>query len=317
LEGTPQSITRGLLSRTFILQPGVTVSVPVGSNEYRFKPINNVGGESLTITAVPIQESIFNNTDPTGQADTCAPVKDFSAAAGADTCMEFQTECRQGNAPMDDCATFQYQVKWIFDLPSDRLAIGGPDWGINHDLSCPLVAGQFPESIFAGYSVSKTDPVYSGGDHKKSCNAPEWTTTAPVITTAAGFVGFEPPVSNTELNRIEAEQTVPLKWNLSDRFGTPVPNLTLCTDPTAGCTVPWVMLQSTRIACPGKKTPKTVSLKLLDGDFKNRGNGEYRFNWETDEDSRGCVTVVLNFELASGAALVTVSPANFKFKIDE
>jgi hypothetical protein len=315
LEGTPLSLTT--ISQTFILQPGVTVSVPVGNNLYKFKPIDNIGGELFTITAFPIRESVFDNILP-DPPDTCAPVKDASEAAGADTCFEFQHDCAQGTASTNDCDAFTYQVKWIFDLPLDRPAIGGVDWGIKHGAPCPVLAGGFDESIFAGYTVSKTDPVFSGGDHRPSCNAPEWTRGATPITTAAGFVGFEPPVSNTKLNRIEAEETVPLKWDLSDRFGIPITNLTLCTNPTdPSCTAPWVMLQSTRIACPGKKTPKKVGLKLLDGDFKNQGDGEYRFNWETDEDSRGCVTVVLNFELAPGAALVTVSPANFKFKLDE
>jgi hypothetical protein len=319
-EGSPLNcVAQG----TFILQPGVTVSLPVGTNLYKFKPLDNAGGESLTITAVSILESDFNNTggggvgfSPTTASDTsksCAPVQDFSTP-GAPTCLEFQHRCAGV-----DCEQFHYQVKWIFNLPPDTPSIGSVDWEIKHGVDCPVLAGQFDESIFVGYSVSKTDPVYQGGDHRPSCNAPEQTPGSPGITNA-GFVGFEPPVSNTELNRIEAERVVPLKWHLFDQSGSPVPNLNLCTDPTgATCTtiIPWVNIQSTRITCPSKKTPKTVGLKLLDGDFKNQGNGEYRFNWETDEDSRGCVTVVLNFELASGAALVTVSPANFKFKIDE
>jgi hypothetical protein len=306
LEGTPLSLTT--ISQTFILQPGVTVSVPVGNNLYKFKPIDNAPGVLLTITAVPILESAFEGGDP---PDTCAPVKDFSDAAHADTCIEFQHDitCTGLN-----CDQFHYQVKWIFDLPSDRPAIGGVDWGIKHDTPCPVFAGGFDESIFVGYTVSKTDPVYSGGDHRPSCNAPEWTHNAPPITTAAGFVGFEPPVSNTELNKIKAGRTVPLKWQLSDGSGIPVTSLTLCTGPTTGCIVPWVMIQSTPIVCPGSNATVTGGPTPLTGTFDNQGKGRYHFNWNTDPGSTGCVAVVLDFELATGAALVTASPANFIFK---
>jgi hypothetical protein len=300
--------------QTFTLEPGVTVSLPVGNNLYKFKPLDNAGGELLTITAISILESDFDNVDPLPKS--CVPVKDLTdAASGAHTCVEFQHDCAQGASLTDDCATFHYQLVFNYDLPSDLPAIGGPDWEIKHHVDCPLLTGEFDESIFVSYSVNKFDPRHAGGDTGPSCNAPEWTPGAPVITTATGFAGFDPPVSNTGLNTIKAGRTLPLKWLQLDRFGTPVTDLTLCTDPTGvTCGIPWVMIQSTPIVCPGNNASVTGGLTPLTGAFNNQGKGRYHFNWNTDPGSTGCVAVVLIFDLAGGPDRVVASPANFMFK---
>jgi hypothetical protein len=307
-DSPPNCVAQG----TFTLEPGVTVPLPVGNNLYKFKPLDNAGGESLTITAVSILESVFDNTDPA--VESCVPVRDLSEAAGAHKCVEFQHDCRQGSAVMNDCATFHYQVVFAYDLPTDLPAIGGPDWGLTHGVNCPLIAGQFVQSIFVAFLVNKVDPTHIGGDTGPSCNAPEWTPGVPPITSATGatgFVGFSPPVSNTSLNTIEPGRTVPLKWQQLDRFGTPVTNLTLCTGAT--CTTPWVKIQSTPIVCPGSSGTVTAGLTDLPGTFMNQGSGFYHFNWNTNLNSTGCVAVVLIFDLAPGAEVVVVSRANFRF----
>jgi hypothetical protein len=295
-----------LANGTFTLEPGVQIVLPVGNNEYRFEPLNNLGGEELTITAISVLRSDFDFVDP---PETCVPVKDFTAAAGAQTCVEFQHDCLQGTASSNDCATFLYTVKWIYDLPPDVPAIGGLDWGIKHGVNCPVFAGGFDQSIFVSYSVKKFDPVHRGGGGGPSCNAPEWTPGAPLITTATGFVGFDPPVSSP-VNTINAGRTVPLKWLQLDRFGTAVTNLTLCTDPSGlTCVIPWVMIQSTPIVCPGSNATVTGALTPLTGTFQNQKKGRYHFNWNTDPGSIGCVAVVLTFDTG-----VVASPANFIFK---
>jgi hypothetical protein len=304
-EPPPNCVANG----TFTLEPGVQIVLPVGNNEYRFEPLNNLGGEQLTITAFSELRSDFDSVDP---PETCVPVKDLTAAAGAQTCLEFQHDCSQGTASSNDCATFLYKVKWIYDLPPEVPALGGPDWKIIHGVDCPKTASDFAtaQSIFVAYSVKKFDPVHSGGGGGSSCNAPEWTPGAPLITTATGFVGFDPPVSTTDLNTIKAGRTVPLKWLQLDRFGIPVTNLTLCTD-TSGltCTPPWVMIQSTPIVCPGSNAIVTAGLTPLTGTFNNQRKGRYHFNWNTDPSSMGCVAVVLTFDTG-----VVASPANFSFK---
>ena len=295
---------------TFTLEPGVTVSLQVGPNNlYKFKPLDNAGGESLTITAVSLLESDFDNFG--SSTESCVPVRNFSQ--NAHTCIEFQHDCKvppSGSA----CSPFHYQVVFAYDLPTDLPAIGGPDWGLTHGVDCPLGAGQFVQSIFVAFLVNKVDPTHIGGDTGPSCNAPEWTPTATPITSATGatgFVGFFPPVSNTSLNTIEAGSTEPLKWEQLDRFGAPVTNLTLCTGAT--CTTPWVKIQSTPIVCPGSSGTVTAGLTNLPGTFMNQGGGFYHFNWNTNLNSTGCVAVVLIFDFAPTTEVVVVSRANFRF----
>ncbi|MBV9626197.1 MAG: PxKF domain-containing protein [Acidobacteria bacterium] len=309
-EGSPDSCEI-VIQQTFTLEPGVTVSLPVGNtNLYKFKPLDNVGGESLTITAISILESDFDNTDP--PVESCVPIREFSGTGYASrTCIEFQHDCSGS-----DCGTFHYQVVFNYDLPSDLPAIGGPDWRLRHGVDCPILASEqpFTQSIFIAYSVTRSDPKHVGGDTGPSCNVPEWTPSATPITSATGFVGFNPPVSNLSLNTIKAGRTVPLKWNQLDRFGTPVTNLTLCTDPTtATCIGTWVMAGATPIVCPpGTGGTVTAGLTALTGTFMNQGGGRYHFNWNTPSNSTGCVAVVFIFGLG-GPDQVVVSPANFSF----
>ena len=327
LEGTPTSF--GTISQTQTLQPGVQVIYPAGNDNIKFTPFNNVGGELLTITAVPVPQSAFGT--PVGfPGETCVPYKDFSDAAGVPTCVEFQAECTQGTATVNDCSTFLFQTVTNYDLPADLPAIGGPDYLIFHGQSAPLAtnpAGGL--SIFTEFGVLRLDPYTKGGSGGTGTVfvATFHTSATPITSgTTDTFLGFQSPVSNTSNNVVKAGSTVPLKWRQFDTSGNPVTNLSLCTaftvsnpDPPvctapSGVSAPWVNVQAVKV--PGvtcAADPGTNILTTFTGNsgLQNQGNGNYQFNWKTSGIPAGsCLNIV--FTYSSGAVIVT--PPEFQLK---
>jgi hypothetical protein len=326
LEGTPQSLTS--ISQTQTLHPGVQVIYPAGNDNIKFTPFNNVGGELLTITAVPVPQSAFGT--PVGfPGETCVPYKDFSDAAHVPTCVEFQADCSQGTASTNDCSTFLFQTVTNYDLPADLPAIGGPDYLIFHGKSAPLTDFSGGQSIFTEYGVLRLDPYTKGGSGGTGTVfvATFHTSATPITSgTTDTFLGFQSPVSNTSNNVVKAGSTVPLKWRQFDTSGNPVTNLSLCTaftvsnpDPPvctapSGVSAPWVNVQAVKV--PGvtcAADPGTNILTSFAGNsgLQNQGNGNYQFNWKTSGIPAGsCLNIV--FTYSSGAVIVT--PPEFQLK---
>jgi hypothetical protein len=320
LEGTPQSF--GTISQTQTLQPGVQNVYPVANDNYKITPLNNKGGESLTITAFPILRSVFDASPSTlFPGESCVPYKDFTAANGdLDTCVEFQATCTQGTASSNDCDTMLYQLTLNYDLPttgSTAGGIGGPDLLLVHSPTvCPQPASGFTLSIFSDYGVTRIDPFTKGGSGGHSCLVATFTPGAPAITsgTFSTFVGFEFPVSNTKLNPVFLPLPVPLSWDFRDSSGNPVTKLHLCNPISSSCKAPWVNLGAIPINCStGLVTnPTEVPISsFLNTGLLNLGRGEYSFVWDTHKGfNKGtCTRVVLKFDTG-----LTEFPATFQFR---
>src|ERR1700722_3891358 len=229
MEGTPASF--GQISQTQPVFPGVTTIYPIGNDNYKITPFNNHGGELVTITAFLLPKASF--VPPLlgpGSNESCIPYADFSGTT--DTCVEVHQTCAQGSAGSNDCDTFDYQMMTNYDLPTDLLAIGGPDYLYFQNQNCQANwANSTAQSVFLSYSVNKADPVTRGGTNPTNgCFVATYTPGAPLITgTTSTFEGFNSPVSDTSLNLVKAGSAVPLQWVQLDSQGNPVNGLSLCT----------------------------------------------------------------------------------------
>jgi hypothetical protein len=324
LEGTPASLGQ-------TIQPGGTYVYPVGKDNYKLMPFNNVGGELVTISFVQVPQLNFVAQAPgsTGAGETCVPYADFSSVQP--TCIEAQLTCVQGTASSNDCDTFLYQIMTNYDLPSTLPPIGGPDFLYFQNQSCPNGASG-AQSIFLSYNVNRFDPVTRGGSNPTNgCFVATYTLGAPPITSVSTFVGFQSPVSNTALNIVKAGSTVPLKWVQLDNLGNPViiPNLSLCTvlSPASVCTAPagisapWVFVQAYAVAgslCTADLTVGTDTLLTTATGGSGLQNlsttqpGLYQYNWKTPSGTPKGTCAEITFTYSSGAFLVT--PPEFQFK---
>jgi hypothetical protein len=298
------------VSVTHILQPGVqTIYTFPGKNDpYKITPSPySMGGESLTITAVPIPKSSF--IPPANfPNETCVPFADYSTD-GIDRCVEYQADCSFGGVPNGgDCSTLLYTLLESYDLPSDLPAIGGPDFLVVHGSGCPTSGAALAQSIFTDYYVTRIDPTTKGsGGGVRSCFEVTYTPGAPPITgdgtTTSRFVGWESPIVDSALNQVKAGSTRPLIFNWKDNLGNPITNLTYCGNFSGtGCTAPWVNLSSFGIVCPNgaatnPATDDSTISSAGDSGFQNLGDGNYQMNWKIPKAWKGaCANVQVTFD---------------------
>jgi hypothetical protein len=296
--------------QTQTLAAGTTAIFPVGTDDYELAPIDNVGGEQITILPVPVLQSSSNpgsnasNTFAPGtlfSTFSCTPYGDFSEA-GNPECTEFQVTCSGAS----DCETFLYTTTSHYIFPPGFTGLGGPGLLKATGQPCPPPpTNLWDKNIFLSYSQ---DPTHHGGGGGLSCFVAAFTPGDQEVTSAVSFEGFEWPVSDTRLNYIIAGFPVPLSWDYD------VPNLTVCSNANGtGCTAPWVYPSSIQIACPHgspvppNPSPITVS-RLLNFGKGEQGLTEYFFFWITQRHSKGCVSVVLTFDTG-----LSVVPAQFKY----
>ena len=301
--------------QTQTLNGGGTVIFPVGTDDYQLAGLDNAGGEQISILPIPVLQSLSNpgsnasNTFNPGalfSTFSCAPYGDFSEV-GNPECIEFQLTC----AAASDCEQFLYTATTHYSFPPGFPGIGGPGFLKASGQSCP--SSLFDKNILSFYTQ---DTTHRGGGGGLSCFVAAFTPGDPIVTSFSSFVGFQAPVSDTQINFIHAPQAVPLGWQQFLSPNIPLTNLTFCSSPnpaTGSCTVPWVNLGTIPITCPGGKpvhseTETTISAAGNSG-LQNFGNGLYQFNWKTVKGSTGCVIVVATFD--SG---LTVYPATFQYK---
>jgi hypothetical protein len=320
LEGTPASLGQ-------TIEPGGTYVYPIGNDNYKVMPFNNLGGEVLTISFVPVPQSAF--VAPAGfTGETCVPYADFSSVQH--TCIEAHVTCAQGTATSNDCDTFLYQLMTNYDLPADLPAIGGPDYLYFQNQSCPTTAASTAQSVFLSYNVNRFDPVTRGGSNPTNgCFVATYTpTAAPISGGTSTFVGFQSPVSNTALNVVKAGSAVPLKWVQLDNQGVPVTNLSLCTaissstcTAPAGLSAPWLFVQAYTVPgvlCTADVTAGTDTLATTAAGGSGLQNlsstqpGLYQYNWKTPSRTPKGTCAEITFTYSSGAFLVT--PPEFQFK---
>jgi hypothetical protein len=298
--------------QTQTLTAGGTAKFPVGNDDYELAALDNTGGEQITLLPIPVLQfsseagSNASNTFNPGtvfSTFSCAPYGDFSEA-GNPECVEFQLTC----SPVDsDCEQFLYTATTHYSFPQDFPGIGGPGFLKASGQNCP--SSLFDENIFSFYTQ---DTTHQGGGGGLSCLVAAFTLNDPIVASFSSFVGFQPPVSNGQINVIQAGSTVPLIWQQFSAPNVPVTNLTFCSSlhPPAGtCTAPWVNLGTIPAACSGDSDDETTIAAAGNSGLQNLGNGLYQFNWKTVKGSKGCVIVVETFD--SG---LVVFPATFKYK---
>jgi YVTN family beta-propeller protein len=312
--------------------PGTTTTFTFKTDTYKFTGVTNHGGEQVTVTAFTVAKSSFPTL--TGfSSETCVPYGDYSAAMGHDTCVEFQVHCQVSPTDTTPC-NFIYLVATGYDLPADLSGgIGGPDFLVAHGVDCLLTSRSMVQSIFLSYEPTVKDPTTRGTSGGPSCFVATYTPGAPPITsgTTSRFVGFQSPVSNTDLNKVKAGSTRPLPFEFFDILGHPVENLSLCNSFTLTFTAtgavnvcndvpavqtPWVNLASFGVPCsPGapinQSTGGTLDFPGKSG-LINHGDGNYQLNWKTMKGWAGfCANVVVTFD--SGLMVV---PATLGFQFN-
>jgi len=305
--------------------PGTTTTFIVNTDTYKITGLDNRGGEQVTVDAFVIPQSLFPTfLSGPGAGETCVPYGDYTT--DVDTCVLFQVHCQLSAIDATVC-DFDYDVATGYDLPADLSGgIGGPDFLVAHGVDCPLTSTSPVQSIFLTYEPGVKDPTTRGGSRGPSCFVATFHPSAPPITTGVGFVGWGPPVVNTDLNRVKAGATRPLLFQFFDSLGNPVTGLsfcnsftgTACNDP--GVTAPWINISTFGIACPNAavvnfSTDATVSSSGNSG-FQNNGGGNYQVNWQTQKAWKGsCANVQVTY-FTGGTANVVLFPAIVGFQFN-
>jgi hypothetical protein len=296
--------------QTRTLTPGGTAIFPVGTDDYELAALDNAGGEQISLLPVPVLQFSTepgSNTSNTFNPGTlfpsfsCAPYGDFSEA-GNPECVEFQLTC----AGASDCEQFLYTATTHYSFPQGFPGIGGPGFLKAGDQLCP--SSLFDKNIFSFYTQ---DTTHQGGGGGLSCFVAAFTPNDPIVASFTSFVGFQSPISDTQINIINAGKAVPLVWQLFLAPNTPNTGLTFCSNRSGtNCTAPWVNLGTLPVTCPGGSPVHSETITAAgNSGLQNFGNGSYQFNWQTVKGSKGCVTVVATFD--SG---LVVYPATFQYK---
>lgn len=310
----PDSLACGgyTATQTQTLKSGATIKFPFGVDDYEVAAVSNAGGEQITLSVAPVLQSSSNpgstpsNTFNPGtmfSTFSCAPYGDFSET-GNFICPEFQLGCSGAS----DCETFLYTATTHYTFPPGVAGIGGPGFLKASGQTCP--SSLFDKNIFLFYSSDVTHQG-SGGGH--SCFVAAFTPNDPIIQgNFSAFVGFQ-GFSNMGTNPITPGQIVPLEWTYYNTAGMGVTNLNYCNSPSpapGSCTAPWVNLGTVTVNCPGgpKGVHSSSPTPIGGGPLMNDGGGTYTFNWQTSQNSGGCVNVVATFDTG-----LMVGPDVFQF----
>lgn len=299
-------------SQTQTLTPGSTAKFPVGTDDYELAALDNAGGEQITLLPIPVLQlssepgsNGFNTFNPGTIFPTfsCAPYGDFNESAASPECVEFQLTCSGAS----DCEQFLYTATTHYSFPTGFPGIGGPGFLKAGGQPCPTKL--FNENILSFYTQ---DTTHQGGGGGLSCFVAAFTPGDPIVTSFTSFVGFQSPVSDTQINIVKAGSAVPLIWQQFTAPNVPLTNLSYCSSPNPApgtCNAPWVNLGTIPSACSGDSGDESAIGSSGNSGLQNLGNGNYQFNWKTTKGSTGCVVVVATFD--SG---LVVYPATFQYK---
>ena len=319
-------------AQTLNLTAGQTSIAAFGKDDYQIAPLNSAAGDTLDVLPVPVPAG------PTGIEPSplpsdlnfapganfsnlkCIPYADFSAPNNP-VCVELQLSPHGTSA-----GNYLYTATNDFNIDANSLpnGVGGPSFLGHHQVNCP--DSGFDINIFFSYTAPSAtfgDPLKGGGSGTGSCWVTAFDPNAGAITagtTFSSFVGFQSPISNTDLNIVKAGSAVPLIWQQFISPGVGLTNLSLCPlgpssgNPavcaTPGVAAPWIFLGTIATNCMNDTSPNTdTTVAAGNSGLQNFGNGTYQYNWKTVKGSSGCVDVVLIYD--SG---LTLFPAQFKYK---
>ena len=317
-------------AQTLTLTPNQTSTAFFGKDDYQIKPLNSTAGAKLDVLPVPVPagptgietsvaaSSLYFNPGANFSTLKCIPYADFSAANNP-VCVELQLT-------PSDAGSYLYTAQNDFNIDAHSLptGVGGPSFLGHHTVTCP--DSGFDINTFFSYTapdVTNGDPIKTSGGGTGSCWVAAFDPNAgaiPTGTTFSFFVGFQSPVSDTDLNLVKSGQSIPLIFQLFSSPGFGNPNFSLCPSqtvptnsscPTSGVSAPWVWFGTITTQCMVDNSPNTATETPAAGNsaLQNFGNGNYQYNLKTVKGTTGCFDAVLIFD--SG---LTLFPANFKFK---
>jgi hypothetical protein len=182
-------------------------------------------------------------------------------------------------------------------VPNPSLSYGiSTTWKSSQATYCNLGPG-----LLKADPIVSPDPTY-GTKGTSTCSSTtclsDW---ANVFGIQYTFVGFASPVDNTATNLAKAGQAIPIKFQVLDASGNPVPTLTM---------PPVSMTSASRSCTTGSVSDITLdSTATGNSGFQNLGDGNYQFNWATSKSWSGtCRQLQVN--LGDGV----IHTANFQFK---
>jgi len=297
--------------------PGSTAAFHFNNDTFKFSPLNNAGGEQLTVTAVPIAQSSLNIAAPF-TSEKCIPYKDYSDAAGVDTCVLFHVVCSGA-----DCSTIRYQLLTSYFLPGDLPGINGPDFLKASNQPCPPPGKFFDQSIFLEYNPTGTDPTTKGGSGTPSCFVATYTSPGPATTSTVSvnsyFAGFFAPVDNIPtLNTAKVGATIPIKFQVFDATtNSPITaGLTYCNPLTTPCgpnTVAIRFVTAPSAECSSTTGADAVPLASGQSGLQFTG-GVWQYNAQTKGLIKGCYRLEVSFPTGDPNQPAPVHTALFSFK---
>jgi hypothetical protein len=242
---------------------------PVGGSfeTWEVTPVNNAGGELLTVTPVLVLQTtpdpgpVFT-PGPLFPNASCVPVADFTQAIGPNVCIEFQHTCAQGTAGTNDCGTYVYEAAFHYNLAAGQPQIGGPSFLKADAVGCPT--SSFDQNVFLSYDP-QNDPVHSTGGGGNSCFAATFDpSNTNFVTTPISVGGYaspfflikNPPAVNTLEEFFGVFLPIPLIWQEFDTSNNLVTNPKFfsggfCKPSTAlaSCPAHSVALQFVKVDC--------------------------------------------------------------------
>lgn len=187
------------------------------------------------------------------------------------------------------------------------------------DLTNPIVACAAPPTFFTGAAgtvsatvadaisgaaqavVSASVSTATAGQHVASLTGSDnagRTTTVQCAYTVHRFDGFFRPVREGSVNTLNAGQTLPLKWRLTDASGSPITGHSTAT-------------VTARTAACALGTSPDLAREAAAGSsgLQDLGDGYYQFNWATPKSyAKSCKTVSLDL----GAGVVHSIAVEFR-----
>ncbi len=167
--------------------------------------------------------------------------------------------------------------------------------GLSGPLNTTESAAADTTSAGTGQTVSITGYDNAGNSASADC----------AYSVGYNFDGLYAPVDRPNtLNVSKAGQAVPLKWRLTDYFGTGVSDLTAVSVSVAG------------LNCSLGTTVDTLE-EYASGSsgLQNQGDGYYQFNWKTPTSyASSCKSLSIKMGIAASNAPVHSNLANFQFK---
>jgi hypothetical protein len=127
--------------------------------------------------------------------------------------------------------------------------------------------------------TSSIENLGDAGDPPLTVTSGDTSTNVPPggeVQTGGVFIGFSIPVSNTDLNKVQAGSVVPLRWRLTKPDGTPIVNLTS------------VSVVANTVPCEGGVASNDVApVNAVGSGLQNLADGYYQYNWKTSKSEAG------------------------------